>query len=351
MSDNDNQAAIRILLQALNVNPELWDIRKRTAEILFTSGKYEEASDVLWNAPEIPSTDTDVAFAIKILSRAQPNRAIRMIYEVVRRNHGKPHKNMALARALNNIGMYMEASRFYGAALASDPSLIDLSFELQTLWLDDSGKLIEEWVETTQDVKQPLDVSTQEISGGTIAPSEIPNNIQGLEDVAASHFPPPPPMPQQQIFASQVPQQAANPQMPATPNPAMPSQIAPNFSAPSPVQPSGHTAFPSPQLATPPVMPATSSMGTIARATSPLLDANAGFAPSAMAAQTPFAVPAPAPAPVIPTQPLQGVAAKPVSIPTSFIQPTSQPLPPEGQNATGKLLTPAFSHKPNLRMK
>ncbi len=126
MPDRDNKAAIKILIQTLELNPELWETRKKTAEILFDEERYVEAADVLWSAPEIPSTDIDVAFAIKIISRARPNRAIRMIYEIVRRNDGKPAKNMAVARALNEIGMYMQASRFYGAALASEPSLFDM---------------------------------------------------------------------------------------------------------------------------------------------------------------------------------------------------------------------------------
>ena len=177
----DNQTAINILIETLKVNPELWETRKKTAEILYNEGQYVEAAEVLWGAPEIPSTDTDVAFVIKLVSRAQPNRAIRMIYEIVRRNNGKPAKNMAVARALNDIGMYMQAARFYGAALASDPSLFDLGFERQALWLDDSKRLIEEWEKTDQAFKPPLDVPSQDIHGGTITPYEIPENIAGNE--------------------------------------------------------------------------------------------------------------------------------------------------------------------------
>jgi tetratricopeptide (TPR) repeat protein len=189
MPERDNQAAIKILIETLKVNPELWDTRKKTAEILFDEEQYVEAAEVLWGAPEIPSTDTDVAFVIKLVSRAQPNRAIRMIYEIVRRNNGKPAKNMAVARALNDIGMYMQAARFYGAALASDPSLFDLAFERQVLWLDDSNRLLEEWKQSNQDSKPPLDVPQQEIYGGTFAPLEIPENIEGqdlIDNVKAS---------------------------------------------------------------------------------------------------------------------------------------------------------------------
>mgnify|MGYP000580857925 CR=1 FL=1 len=119
MPARDNKAAINILLQTLEMNPELWETRKKTAEILYDEEQYVEAAEILWSAPDIPSTDTDIAFTIKIISRAKPNRAIRLIYEMVRRNNGKPAKNMAVASALNDIGMYMQAARFYGAALAN----------------------------------------------------------------------------------------------------------------------------------------------------------------------------------------------------------------------------------------
>jgi hypothetical protein len=88
---------------------------------------------------------------------------------------------MAVARALNDIGMYMQAARFYGAALASDPSLFDLSFERQVLWLDDSKRLLEEWKQSDQESKPPLDVPRQDIYGGTIAPDEVPENIAGQD--------------------------------------------------------------------------------------------------------------------------------------------------------------------------
>ncbi|MFT5633509.1 MAG: hypothetical protein ACI9SQ_001228 [Rubritalea sp.] len=35
-------------------------MRKKTAEILFDEERYVEAADVLWSAPEIPSTDMGI---------------------------------------------------------------------------------------------------------------------------------------------------------------------------------------------------------------------------------------------------------------------------------------------------
>ncbi|MGJ8657394.1 MAG: hypothetical protein ACSHX6_13175 [Akkermansiaceae bacterium] len=180
MPETNSKAAIEILLQTLEQNPQLWETRKKTAEILYEEEKYVEAADILWNAPEIPSTDLDVAFAIKIISRAKPNRVIRMVYEIVRRNHEKPEKNIAVAKALNDIGMYMQASRFYGAALACDSSLFDLGFERQLLWMDDSRRLIKEWQNSDQEFTPPLDVPNQDVPGGALSPSEMPKDTAKL---------------------------------------------------------------------------------------------------------------------------------------------------------------------------
>ena len=295
MPERDNKAAIKILLQTLELHPELWETRKKTAEILFDEEQYVAAADMLWSAPEIPSTDTDVAFVIKIISRAQPNRAIRMIYEIVRRNDGKPIKNMAVASALNDIGMYMQAARFYGAALASDPSLIDLGFERQVLWLDDSHRLIDEWQKSDQDSKPPLDVPSQEITGGTISPAEIPEDIVGLVLPA--------------------------PVAPA-PNPLMAS---------APVQ--RRTVTPTAML------PIATEVGTASTATA---------APVRHAAHVPV------PAQAVPTQPLQAAAVKAAPAPaaaenspyTAIGSTTGRLLTP-----AASLLTPAGSKKPQMRFK
>ncbi len=293
MPVRDNKAAIKILIQTLELNPELWETRKQTAEILFDEEQYVEAADVLWGAPEIPSTDTDVAFVIKIVSRAQPNRAIRMIYEIVRRNNGKPAKNMAVARALNEIGMYMQAARFYGAALASDPSLFDLGFERQVLWMDDSHRLIDEWQESDQESKPPLEVPREEIYGGTFAPVEIPENIAG------------------QVLAdnSQIPLAPAASAAPL-PNPLM--------TAPA-VQ--RRSVTPTAML---PIAPDTGARGPTT---------------------TPLVAPAPirhaAPAQAVPTQPLQVVAVKAIPAPTQAAteEEPASPYTTIG-STTGRLLTP-----------
>jgi hypothetical protein len=297
MPDRDNKAAIKILIQTLELNPELWETRKKTAEILFDEERYVEAADVLWSAPEIPSTDIDVAFTIKIISRARPNRAIRMIYEIVRRNDGKPAKNMAVARALNEIGMYMQASRFYGAALASEPSLFDLGFERQALWLDDSNRLIDEWQKSDPEFKPPLDVPRQDIHGGTITPVEIPEELAGLA-------------------------QTDNIQIPV-------------------VQEDQATIRPNPFVASPPVP---------AQAITPIalqpnaVEAETAATPSSIKIAASSSVLAPVLAQAVPTQPLQveSVKATPESV---KVTSDKEPIPPliPGDSITGKFLTPVSS--------
>ena len=304
MPDRDNKAAIKILIQTLELNPELWETRKKTAEILFDEERYVEAADVLWSAPEIPSTDIDVAFAIKIISRARPNRAIRMIYEIVRRNDGKPAKNMAVARALNEIGMYMQASRFYGAALASEPSLFDLGFERQALWLDDSNRLIDEWQKSDPEFKPPLDVPRQDIHGGTITPVEIPEELAGLA-------------------------QTDNIQIPV-------------------VQEDQATIRPNPFVASPPVP---------AQAITPIalqpiaLEAETAATPSPIKIAYSSSVLAPVLAKAVPTQPLQveSVKATPESV---KVTSDKEPIPPliPGDSITGKFLTPVSSDRPRRKL-
>ena len=304
MPDRDNKAAIKILIQTLELNPELWETRKKTAEILFDEERYVEAADVLWSAPEIPSTDIDVAFTIKIISRARPNRAIRMIYEIVRRNDGKPAKNMAVARALNEIGMYMQASRFYGAALASEPSLFDLGFERQALWLDDSNRLIDEWQKSDPEFKPPLDVPRQDIHGGTITPVEIPEELAGLA-------------------------QTDNIQIPV-------------------VQEDQATIRPNSFVASPPV-PAQAITPIALQPNAVEAETAATASPIKIAASS--SVLAPVLAQAVPTQPLQveSVKATPESV---KVTSDKEPIPPliPGDSITGKFLTPVSSDRPRRKL-
>lgn len=344
----DNTAALEILFQTLEENPGLWETRRKTAELLFADERYLEAADILWNAPEIPATDIDVAFALKIIARVKPNRSIRLIYEVVRRNEGKPQKNLAVAKALNDIGMYMEAARFYGAALASDSTLFDLAFERQMLWLDDSGRLLEEWQKTDQASKPPLDVAEQEISGGVITPSALPEDTTAAA-VAGTVAPSTPasPSPVAPLVAAVAPV-AVTPAAPST-RPLMVAGGAPTpagqvqTSGPMQAQAASAPAIPqaaaphvaSPQVAAPVTPQPASPVSTVplavakpVQAVNPLLGANSPvktqplLTPSATTPSQKLMTPgAAAPTPNTPDQNVVRVPAPVVGQPPAAAQP------------------------------
>ncbi|MFC5051707.1 hypothetical protein ACFPK9_13970 [Rubritalea spongiae] len=186
----DLSDSTKALMSKVTEEPSNWQARKAAAVQLYEEGHFLEAADVLWNAPEMPSVDIDVAFAVKIVSRARPNRSIRLLYEVLRRNVGKPEQNIAMARAFNFVGLPMLASRFYGAALAASPELFDIGFEQQTLWYDDSGSLMEAWKNSSQDIKEPLVHDIKSIVGKDIKLSELeevaPTPVQNAAAVGKS---------------------------------------------------------------------------------------------------------------------------------------------------------------------
>jgi len=136
---------LSILLSLLNsnisANPDDWKSRKEYARLLYDSGKTLEAAELVWSAPAIPGIDLEIGFAVKILSKGTPRRAIRLLTHLQQANEGKPVQNMALANALLHHGMVMQAARFYGAAIQVDPSLVNPSLEHFLLWVDDSEKL------------------------------------------------------------------------------------------------------------------------------------------------------------------------------------------------------------------
>jgi len=357
MSNNDASLALNILLQTLKENPDLWETRKKTAKLLYEEKQYNEAADILWNAPEIPATDVDVAFALKVISRVKPNRSIRLIYEVIRRNKEKPHKHMAVARALNSIGMYMEAARFYGAALATDPALFDLGFERQMLWLDDSGRLVEEWKESDQDSKPPLNVPEQELPGGMITPDTIPNAdgspaSTATEQPAAAASPVAAPATRPLMVAGgSPPLPAASPATPAVPKPvATQPLLTPGVAAPKSkplLQPGAAPSAPKPLL----------SPGATGASTQPLLtpglSAPTSPAPLRQAvpsqqqqmpaqnpATQPMVPPSPSPAPQNLTPPGMGVR--------SDSQPMAAPnnQPPLPQRPASMISSPPVATQP-----
>jgi tetratricopeptide (TPR) repeat protein len=123
--------------ETLEKDPSDWDTRRSLAFFLYDLGSYEEAADIIWSADEIPSIDIELAFAARILSKARPRRAIRLLTSLLEHNRGKAVQNMGLANALLHHGMVLQAARFYGAALEADASLVNPDLEHFMLWTDD----------------------------------------------------------------------------------------------------------------------------------------------------------------------------------------------------------------------
>lgn len=133
-----DEAALR---QAIESEPESWEARRRLAHVLYDRQAYEEAACVVWQAQPIPSTDIDLAFAARVLSKAKPRWAIRLLTAVLEQNQGKAVQNLGMANALLHHGMVLQAARFYGAALAVDPTLANPDLEHFLLWVDDEKTL------------------------------------------------------------------------------------------------------------------------------------------------------------------------------------------------------------------
>ena len=125
------------LREKLNQNPGDWETRRQLAHGLYDREVYDEAAELVWTADQIPSTDLDLAFSIRILAKAQPRRAIRLLTAVLELNRGKAVQNMGMANALLHHGMVLQAARFYGAALEADPTLVNPDLEHFVLWNDD----------------------------------------------------------------------------------------------------------------------------------------------------------------------------------------------------------------------
>lgn len=125
------------LKEKLKSDPTTWETRRQLAHGLYDKQAYAEAAEIIWTTDQIPSTDLDLAFAIRILAKAQPRRAIRLLTAILELNRGKAVQNMAMANALLHHGMVLQAARFYGAALEADPTLVNPDLEHFVLWSDD----------------------------------------------------------------------------------------------------------------------------------------------------------------------------------------------------------------------
>lgn len=186
------KSATETLLNTLEKNPEIWSIRKEAVRLLFDNGSYRKAADLIWTAPEIPAVDLDIAFAARVLSRAQPRRAIRLLQHILEKAVGNPAKLLAIANALMHYGMVMQAARFYGAATACDQELSNGDLEHFLLWLDDSHRLWGDWEKDEQQMSelpwvkrdQAKDADYEKSMKGLTTPIKVP----GLEKSPAEQM-------------------------------------------------------------------------------------------------------------------------------------------------------------------
>jgi tetratricopeptide (TPR) repeat protein len=127
--------------EPLETSLAAWESSKRLAHLLYDRGSYQEAADLIWGVEEIPNIDIELAFAARILAKASPRKAIRLLTALLELNRGKAVQNLGLANALLHHGMVLQAARFYGAALEIDPTLGNPDLEHFILWTDDEEKL------------------------------------------------------------------------------------------------------------------------------------------------------------------------------------------------------------------
>jgi len=136
-----NAQAESLLRAALTKDADNWQQRKKLAHLLYNQGKTKEAAEIVWEAPQIPSIDLELGFAIKVLAKGAPRKAIRLLSSIQENNQGKAVQNLGLANALMHYGMVMEAARFYGAAVAESSDLASADLEHFLLWTDDREKI------------------------------------------------------------------------------------------------------------------------------------------------------------------------------------------------------------------
>ncbi|MES2981994.1 MAG: hypothetical protein V4727_06745 [Verrucomicrobiota bacterium] len=129
------------LREKLTHNPTDWDTRLLFADGLYDKEAYAEAAEVIWNAKYIPSNDLDLALSIRILAKAQPRKAIRLLTAVLELNQAKPAHNLAMAAAMLHYGMVLQATRFYGAAVEADSNAVNPDLEYFILNFDEKSTM------------------------------------------------------------------------------------------------------------------------------------------------------------------------------------------------------------------
>lgn len=361
------------LRELIAQNPDDWETRKKLAQLLYNEGKTAQAAEVVWEAPEIPSIDLELGFAIKVLGKGAPSKAIRLLTGIQELNEGKAVQNLGLANALMHYGMVMQAARFYGAALAIDPSLASPDLEHFLLWVDDKEKL---WGDFEKDKPNLTELpwmkrdakeaeALQKAMRGHTTPLKIPNLMkvtaeQIIHDMyeQSSYLnaePSPPPAvtipidrvdpkhvlvdPERgaaQPVTAQAAQEAAVPvggstgqPLPPAPAPLTPRPLSPPVSGPKPPAP----PVSQPEPLTNPAIP------------------TATPAPPVLPANPPSVMTAPIKPPVVPTVKLSGPEVPPAAPVTTSPAPAiinPQPPAPPQQLQTGT--PPAAPLNPTVKL-
>lgn len=245
------------LREKLTHNPADWDTRLRLADGLYDKEAFAEAAELIWSAKYVPGNDLDLAFAIRILAKAQPRKAIRLLTAVLELNQGKPAYNMAMASAMLHYGMVLQATRFYGAALELDPTLVNADLEYLILCFDEKSTIqhllgkkfpqLGQFQRTVRDPKEELSLTSRvclheapicltdlAIAAGEEFKRDLSNQKPILAEVA----------PQAPISKSAVPTSVLHvkwstlPTKPGDPAiPVTPPPVAPPVAPPAPASP------------------------------------------------------------------------------------------------------------------
>ncbi len=258
--DTTNTQAESLLRDSLTQNASNWQQRKKLAHLLYNQGKTKEAAELVWEAPQIPSIDLELGFAIKVLAKGAPRKAIRLLSSIQENNRDKPAQNLGLANALMHHGMVMEAARFYGAAVAQSSDLASADLEHFILWTDDREKIWGDFTEEKpelgelpwmkRDAKEAAQLA-KTMSGHT-TPIKIPeltevdaekvvHEMYVQSSVKGAEATPPPSVtiPMDRVDPKDVvldPKLGAD--QPIASKPAQPNAVQPNPVQPNPVQPS-----------------------------------------------------------------------------------------------------------------
>lgn len=347
------------LRQRLQNDPSDWDARRELAHALYDRESFAEAADLIWSADQIPSNDIDLAFSARILAKAQPRKAIRLLTALLEHNRGKAVQNMAMANALLHHGMVLQAARFYGAAIEADSSFANPDLEHFLVWTDDEMTLWGDfknrrpalgdlpWM--ARNPQQALELTSQ------ISLHTTPIALPKLSQVPGENI------------LHELYEQEARKNAPISPPPAVTipiDRVDPKYrrydetygaattpgSEPAVIVPAATPTSPAPAVAVPPaasLIPST-SLHAKASAPAPTVAPPVIAAPPVVAAPPPVVVAPPPMASPVPTAPLV-VPTRPVLPGGTQPAPVAPPKLPGGATAptpTGTILPPPTQPAP-----